>query len=76
MTYRRFAAFNIIGGSAWVLSMTLIGYVLGVRFPVLVEHIEKVIVVVVLLSIMPGIIEYLRHRRRKAAEPVQPPEAS
>ena len=76
MTYRRFAAFNIIGGSAWVLSMTLIGYVLGVRFPVLVRHIEKVIIVVVLLSITPGIIEYLRHRRRRQVEQaVQPPEA-
>ena len=75
MTYRRFAAYNIIGGAAWVLSMTVVGYVLGVRFPILVRHIEKVIVVVVLLSIMPGIIEYARHRRRKAAQPVQPPEA-
>ena len=76
MTYRRFALYNIIGGASWVLSMTVIGYVLGVRFPVLVRHIEKVIIVVVLLSITPGIIEYIRHRRRKSAEPVQPPEAS
>jgi hypothetical protein len=46
MTYRRFAAFNVIGGAGWVLSMTLLGYVLGTRFPVLVRHIEKVIVAV------------------------------
>lgn len=64
MTYRRFATYNVIGGAAWVLSMTLLGYVLGVRFPVLVQHIEKVIIVVVILSITPGIIEYIRVRRR------------
>jgi membrane-associated protein len=64
MTYRRFALYNVVGGFAWVLSMTLLGYVLGLRFPVLVEHIEKVIIVIVILSIMPGVIEYLRARAR------------
>ncbi|MBI5069696.1 MAG: VTT domain-containing protein [Deltaproteobacteria bacterium] len=76
MTYRHFAAFNVIGGAAWVASMTLVGYLLGTRFPLLVEHIEKVIVVVVFLSILPGIVEVLRARRRarlaRASEP-QPP---
>ena len=65
MTYRRFAAFNVIGGAGWVLSMTLLGYVLGTRFPVLVRHIEKVIVAVVLLSITPGVVEWLKARRRR-----------
>ena len=64
MQYRRFAMFNVVGGAAWVLSMTLLGYVLGLRFPVLVQHIEKVIIVIVVLSITPGIIEYIRVRRR------------
>jgi membrane-associated protein len=70
MKYRRFAAFNVIGGAAWVLSMTLLGYVLGVRFPVLVKHIEKVIIVIVFLSILPGIIAWLKSwlRRRKQPE--------
>jgi membrane-associated protein len=54
----------VIGGAAWVLSMTLLGYVLGLRFPVLVQHIEKVIIVIVVLSILPGVIEYIRVRRR------------
>lgn len=60
MTYRKFASFNVIGGIAWVFSMTFIGYFLGARFPVVIEHIEKVIVVVIFLSILPGIIEALR----------------
>jgi len=72
MGYRRFAAFNVIGGTAWVASMTLTGYVLGTRFPMLVRHIEKVIVVVVVLSILPGVIEWARARRRRARATAQP----
>jgi membrane-associated protein len=71
MTYRRFATFNVIGAAAWILSMTLTGYVLGTSFPVLVKHIEKVIVVVVFISILPGIVEYAKARLRagRAAGP-------
>jgi membrane-associated protein len=64
MTYRRFAMYNVVGAVAWVLCMTLLGYVLGIRFPLLVTHIEKVIIVVVLLSITPALVEWLRARRR------------
>ena len=64
MTYRRFAAYNVVGGAAWVLSMTLIGFGLGHVVPNIDKHIEKVIIVVVLLSILPGLFEWLRARRR------------
>jgi membrane-associated protein len=53
--------------------MTLLGYGLGNTIPNLERHIEKVIVVVIFLSILPGIVEYLRARRRRAAA-VPPPE--
>jgi membrane-associated protein len=72
MTYRRFATFNVVGGAAWVTSMTLTGYVLGTRFPLLVEHIEKVILVVIVLSLLPGLIESWRAWRRAAATPDAP----
>jgi membrane-associated protein len=68
MPYPRFAMFNVVGGVAWVVSMCGLGYFLGVQFPALVRHIEKVILVVVFLSILPGIIEYLRARRRRGVE--------
>jgi membrane-associated protein len=73
MTYRRFATFNVVGGAAWVGSMTLIGYVLGSRFPLLVAHIEKVIVAVIFLSILPGLIEWFKawRRARAAGTPVR-----
>jgi membrane-associated protein len=69
MTYRRFAMFNVVGAAAWILSMTLTGYVLGTSFPLLVKHIEKVIIVVVFLSILPGIVEYAKARLRAARTP-------
>jgi len=64
MSYRRFALFNIIGGISWVISMTMIGYLLVTIFPATERHIEKVIIVVIFLSILPGIIEWWRVRRR------------
>jgi membrane-associated protein len=67
MRYRDFAMYNVVGGAAWVLSMTLLGYVLGSSFPGLVLHIEKVILVIVFLSILPGIVEWLKARRRARA---------
>jgi membrane-associated protein len=60
MTYRRFAFYNIIGGASWILSMTLLGYILGAQFPALGKHVEKVILVVVLLSISPGIYAWIK----------------
>jgi len=72
MSYRRFATFNVVGGAGWVASMTLLGYALGNTIPNLETHIEKVIVVVILLSISPGLVEWLRARRRRAAEAVAP----
>jgi membrane-associated protein len=65
MSYRRFALFNVVGGVSWVFSMTMIGYLLVTVFPATEKHIEKVILTVVLLSILPGIIEFLRNRLRR-----------
>lgn len=66
MRYRDFAMYNITGGVSWVASMTLIGYVLGTRIPNLGSHIEKVIIVIVFLSILPGIIAWWRSRKSAA----------
>jgi membrane-associated protein len=67
MGYRRFATYNVVGAAAWVLSMTLIGFALGNSIPHLERHIEKVIVAVVLISLLPGVFEWWRARRRRAA---------
>jgi membrane-associated protein len=73
MNYRRFVSFNVFGGVLWVVSMTGIGYFLG-RIPGVRDHIEIVIVVVIFLSILPGIIAALREwlKRRRASKLVRP----
>jgi len=66
MKYRHFALFNVIGGVAWVFSMTMIGYLLVTLFPATEKHIETVIIIVIFVSLLPGLIEYLRQRKRGA----------
>src|SRR5687767_3587120 len=76
MSYRQFAVYNIVGGFLWVFSMILGGYFLGSAvesaFGIKLEdHIEKVVVVVVLLSLTPPLYEYLKSRREKARAAAQ-----
>lgn len=83
MDYRRFLFFNIFGGVGWVVSMILIGYFLtrainpalqpifGEHFDVQ-DHIEKVIILVVLASIAPGIYVWLRGKFK--SKPAEHPE--
>src|ERR671912_141908 len=64
MPYRRFVVYNVLGGFLWVFSMILAGYFLGnilkTQFSIdLEEHIEWVIIIVVTLSLLPAVIEYL-----------------
>jgi membrane-associated protein len=61
----------VVGGFLWVFSMVLAGYFLGSAvenaFDIKLEdHIEKVVIVVVLLSLTPPLYEYLKARREKA----------
>jgi membrane-associated protein len=77
MNYPRFLFFNIFGGIGWVASMIMLGYALtpfldpalkpifGTQFEVR-DHIEKIIIVVVLVSISPGIYAWARVRLGKA----------
>jgi len=64
MSYPRFAVYNVVGGVAWVGSMLGIGYFLGRSIPDIDEKLHLVIAVVIFLSILPGMIEYMRHRAR------------
>jgi membrane-associated protein len=64
MRYTYFASYNVIGGASWVASMTVLGFFVG-KSP-LGKHIELVIIAVVFLSILPGLIAWLRARRQSA----------
>jgi membrane-associated protein len=81
MAYGRFVFFNVFGGIGWVCSMVLCGYFLPTLLNPLLrpifgdafaveEHVEKVVIVVVLLSISPGVAVWLKSKLtpKKAAE--------
>jgi len=70
MEYRRFVTYNVVGGILWVWSMALLGYSLGRVVPDIDRHIHVVIVVIVFLSILPGIVEYIRSRGRVIEPPL------
>lgn len=72
MEYRQFVFFNVFGGLLWIWSMLFTGYFLGRYVPGIDQHIEKVILIVIFLSILPGIIGWLRERSRPAVPEVTP----
>ena len=63
MRYGRFLFYSFSGSIAWVGSLSYAGYYFG-NMPAVKENLSLVILGIVLLSISPGIVEYLRHRRK------------
>ena len=77
MPYARFLLFSVLGGFLWIFSMVLSGYFLGSviesAFDIkLQDHIEKVVILVVFLSLLPPMIEVIRHKFGKKPETEQP----
>lgn len=62
MNYKKFVTFNILGGLLWVLSMTLAGYFFG-NIPFVKKNFEYVIIGVILLSLLPVVLGYLKHKK-------------
>jgi membrane-associated protein len=62
MDYRRFVIYSAIGGVLWATGVTLAGYFLG-NIPFVKDHIELILIAVVLVSVLPMVVEYIRHRR-------------
>lgn len=70
MPYSKFLPYSIAGGALWISSMVLAGYFVGrlieETFHIsLQDHIEKVVIVVVFLSLLPPIIEFIKHKYGK-----------
>jgi membrane-associated protein len=65
MTRRDFFKYNILGAFLWIWSMLGIGYFLGSYIPGIDQHIEIVVVIVVFISLLPGLIGGYRSRRAK-----------
>ena len=67
MDFRRFITYTAIGGVLWACGVTIAGYFLG-NVSLIKDNIEIVLVLIVLISLLPMGIEFLRHRRSARKE--------
>ena len=65
MTYSKFILYNITGGVLWVALFAYAGYFFG-NIPIIKNNFSFVIIVIIIISILPGVIEYFRHRKKLA----------
>jgi membrane-associated protein len=63
MTYRRFMAYNVVGGLVWIGLFLLAGYWFG-NLPLVKDNFTIVILAIIVLSVVPGVVEFVRERRR------------
>jgi membrane-associated protein len=64
MSYRRFALYNIVGGSVWILLFLLAGWWFGGR-EIVQRNFKLVVVAIIVISVLPGVFEYVRARRAR-----------
>lgn len=63
MSYGKFIVYNVVGGGMWVLLFTLAGYFFG-GLKVVQDNFSLVIIAIILISVLPGVVEYLKGRSR------------
>lgn len=62
MRYIEFAAYNVIGGVAWVVLMVMGGYLFG-NMPIVKENFSLVVMAIIVISVLPIVVEVIRHRK-------------
>jgi membrane-associated protein len=61
MTYLRFIVYNVVGGVAWIGTFLFGGYFFG-ALPFVKQNFSLVILAIIVISMLPGLIEFLRHK--------------
>ncbi len=64
MKYREFFSFNVIGGILWTAIFISAGFFFG-NIPFIQEHLSIVVFLIIAVSLIPVLIEYLKHRKKK-----------
>ncbi len=75
MEYKTFVRFNVIGGLIWAVGVTSLGHFLG-QIAFIRDNIEYAIILLVAISLLPVVIEFLRHRRNAAHAAREVPAAA
>lgn len=66
MRYRDFMTYNVIGAVLWIYSFTTLGYYFG-SLPFVEKNFKLVMVAIIILSVLPAVIEFLKERNKKKA---------
>jgi membrane-associated protein len=66
MNYFAFISYNIIGGVVWVALFLFAGYFFG-NIPLVKNNLKFIVILIIFVSILPMLWEYVKHRREKAA---------
>lgn len=64
MTYGKFLSYNVIGGILWIGAFSYAGYFFG-NIPMVKRNFTMVIFAIIILSVMPGVIEFIKHKMMK-----------
>ncbi|TNC99182.1 MAG: hypothetical protein FD121_420 [Gallionellaceae bacterium] len=65
MNYRSFVMFSALGSVAWIGSLTIAGYFFG-NIPIIKNNLTLMILVIIVVSFIPAILEFIKHRRQAA----------
>jgi len=61
--FRRFMIFNVVGSTAWVLSLTLTAYFLGRKYPGIKENLGYIVIALVVVTLIPIVRTYTKERK-------------
>ncbi len=67
MSYGKFLSYNVIGGVGWVAIFTFGGYFFG-NIPFVKKNFSIVIIAIILISLVPAVLEFLKHRKKKPGQ--------
>ena len=63
MDFRKFITYTAIGGILWACGVTILGFYLG-RVPFIHHNLEAALILIVFISVIPMLVEYVLHKRR------------